>query len=430
MDCFRGDFRVARRLAHKRSDSRRRHLSTFRHDLWITFELSTAWRPTLLPLFRSRHVRAMTYPPDRPRLSLRSPADVLAAVPYLLGFHPSDSVVLLGLHDHRLVFHARGDLPPEGAARSEVSDLATYLADVLHAQGVTEALVVGYGAACRVTPLMLGVAQTMPRRGIAMVERLRATDGRYWSYDCEDPTCCPPEGVPFDVTGSVVAASATLAGFVAFPDREALVHTLDPPSGAELGSIEETTRRVAGRLDRQRRERRPRGSRPAPAAGRRAPSPDRAATPSGPPGSLHDGHLSLATAIRRYSDGGRLSDDEVAYLTLLLDADRGLRAMAWRQIERGEAPTTGPARIEPSARARPSFGPMGAHLALWTDVVRRCDPRLVAAPAVLLAYACWRSGDGVLASVAVDRALSTDPAYPPALLMDELLQRAVPPPEL
>nr|WP_305070542.1 DUF4192 family protein [Micromonospora sp. 4G55] len=52
---------------------------------------------------------------DRPRLTVRSPADLLAAVPYLLGFHPADSVVVVAMRAQRVVFAARADLPDRGA---------------------------------------------------------------------------------------------------------------------------------------------------------------------------------------------------------------------------------------------------------------------------------------------------------------------------
>jgi hypothetical protein len=34
---------------------------------------------------------------ERPTLRIRSPHDAVSAVPYLLGFHPSDSVVVIVL---------------------------------------------------------------------------------------------------------------------------------------------------------------------------------------------------------------------------------------------------------------------------------------------------------------------------------------------
>jgi len=51
-------------------------------------------------------------------LRLRGPADLIAAVPYLLGFQPSDSLVLVGLDRGRLVVTAHAALPAAFRARS------------------------------------------------------------------------------------------------------------------------------------------------------------------------------------------------------------------------------------------------------------------------------------------------------------------------
>ncbi|MBT8224980.1 MAG: DUF4192 domain-containing protein [Dactylosporangium sp.] len=324
----------------------------------------------------------MTRPPGLPRLQLRTPADVLAAVPYLFGFHPIDSVVLLGLRDTALVFHARCDLPAAKAPSGEVLALGEYLTQVLLAQTANAVLLVAFGPAERATPVLLATAQTMEAAGLAVLDQLRATDGRYWSHLCPDPSCCPADGVAYDVEGTVVAAEATLAGCVALPDRETLVRTLGPPEGNALAAILRETRAATARL----------GERP---AGE----------------SRHTGQATLDTAVNRYLSGGRLADDELAWLTVLFQDGQQLRDDGLLAIE--AAPVQ-------SALA-------AAHLALWTDVVRRCDPAVVVGPAVLLAYACWRVGDGVRSGVAVERALATDPHCPAATLMAELLRRGVPP---
>ncbi|MGJ3561103.1 DUF4192 family protein [Streptomyces sp. INA 01156] len=48
---------------------------------------------------------------------------------------------------------------------------------------------------------------------VPVVEALCLSDGRFWSYCCDDEACCPPEGVPMGLPGtSVLAAAATYAG--------------------------------------------------------------------------------------------------------------------------------------------------------------------------------------------------------------------------
>jgi hypothetical protein len=50
-------------------------------------------------------------PTERPTLHVRGPADLLAAVPYLLGFHPTESLVVIGLADTTVMVTARINLP-------------------------------------------------------------------------------------------------------------------------------------------------------------------------------------------------------------------------------------------------------------------------------------------------------------------------------
>src|SRR5436305_15127015 len=73
--------------------------------------------------------------------SLRSFGDVLAVVPYMLGFHPADSAVLFGVRSKKIIFQVRGDLPPP----DDVSEFARYYADLLLRQRAGSAIVLGYG---------------------------------------------------------------------------------------------------------------------------------------------------------------------------------------------------------------------------------------------------------------------------------------------
>jgi Domain of unknown function (DUF4192) len=68
-----------------------------------------------------------------------------------------------------------------------------------------------------------------------------------------------------------------------------------------------------------------------------------------------------------------------------------------------------------------------AHQRLWTDVTRRAQPGYVAAPASLLAFVAWQSGDGALANVALDRALADEPGYSMAQLLRQVITAGTPP---
>ncbi len=98
-------------------------------------------------------------------------------------------------------------------------------------------------------------------------------------------------------------------------------------------------------------------------------------------------------------------DEPVAWLTVVL-AHLAVRDDAW-------------SRMDPGYRA--------AHLRLWTDVVRRATPAYLPAPASLLAFTAWQSGEGALANIAIDRALAADPGYSLAQLLRGIMDAGVPP---
>jgi hypothetical protein len=116
----------------------------------------------------------------------------------------------------------------------------------------------------------------------------------------------------------------------------------------------------------------------------------------------------LSEARGHYASGGRLTDDEIGWLTVLLLVT-AVRDLAWRRIDR-----TGDAGWWVWER-------------LWTDVLSRCDPQFAAPPGMLLSYTMWRAGDGLRANIAVTRALEADPDYPAAHLMVDILTRALSP---
>ncbi|MEV4540075.1 DUF4192 domain-containing protein [Micromonospora echinaurantiaca] len=321
---------------------------------------------------------------DRPRLAVRSPADLIAAVPYLLGFHPADSVVVVAMRGRRITFAARADLPEPA---SEADPPARHLAGVIARQQADSATVIGYGPATRVTPAVDAVRAALAGAGLAVLDALRVTDGRWWSYLCAEPECCPPDGSPYDPGASAVPAAAVVAGQVALPDRAALVAQVAPVDGPVRVAMRRATARAERRLTDLLDQ-----APPADLLGGRS---LRAA-----------GVAAVRAALRRQRRGERLTDDEVAWLSLLL-THLPVRDHAWDRTDGRDA-----------------------DIALWTDVLRRAEPELTAAPASLLAFAAWRAGQGALAAVALERALTEHPDYTLAGLLDDLLRRGVPPSEL
>ena len=313
----------------------------------------------------------MTFPnPDLNVLPVRSPADLLALLPYLIGYVPVDSLVAVGLEQGQIIFAGRIDLPTdpadsdEGAGRYQAAarESAATLAATVVPQNPTSVVLVGYGTREQVTPMLEVAAAVYTAAGVPVGLALRVTDGRFFHDHC---TNCPPEGTAFDPTSSPAAAHAVYAGRVALPNRAAYAARLAPIDGPERDAMTQATTRAARRL---------------------AQLLDRT---TANPATLHEvGEAAIRDALHRYQQSGRLLDDDAAFLTVLL-----------RHI---------PVRDQPWSITDAS----AHHIALGSDLTRRARPDLVPAPASLLAFAAWRAGEGTLATLALNRALQARPRLP------------------
>ena len=249
-------------------------------------------------------------------------------------------------------------------------------------------MAIGYGPEALVTPLAGELRDAAWQAEIDVLEFLRVQDGRYWSYVCGNEDCCPAAGVPFQADAD--RADAALAGVgPVLASRADLAARVAPLRGITAESMRQATRRserhVTRLLAQVRTSARLGAARHVIAA---------------------EGLAAVGAMISRYRDGGRFtSDDEIARITVAL-RDLRVRDDAW-------------------ARMDPAYG--DAHLRLWTDVVRRAQPGYVAAPAALLAFVAWQSGDGALANVVLDRALADAPRYSMALLLRQVIAAGVPP---
>lgn len=308
------------------------------------------------------------------RLTLASPADVLAAVPYLVGFHPQQSLIVIGLVAGQAKVAARWSLPLPAGALGPLSAL-------LERESITQMIVVGYGPGRQVTPAVDELRRLAARCGVGFEEALRAEDGRYWSYVCGLPQCCPPEGTPYDVASSQVAAEATVHGMVALPDRRTLERTIAPASGPVRMAMRRATAEAVSDL--------------------RARLSDARDSNEFAAEFVAQGLVRVRTALAAHARGDRLDDTEAARLGLDLAVIR-VRDEAWTLMQ-------------------------DAHAGLWKDLTRRLERRFVPAAASLLAMASWRSGDCVLASIALERAMAIDPGYSMANLLMHALQHLLSP---
>ena len=313
------------------------------------------------------------------RIRLRTPADIVEAVPYFVGFHPDNSVVLMSLRGERsrVGLTLRQDLPPP----QQVDDCARTLANHVQADGACRAVVVCYppsgGSAHPVVrPLATAIADVLRGHQIELVDALCVADGRWWSLQCDDVGCCPPDGTAIRVDPpTALAAAMTARGQAVLASREALEHTLDPVGGLLRAAMERALDAAAV----------------ATTARVRAESK-----------SAFDAEslsLFVGAVTRRLAGGVELGVDDAARLIV------GISSI--------------PVRDEMTTWFEGDWG--DATRSLLGDLVRRAIPPFEVAALAVLAWIAYQQGDGAIAGMAVDRVLAAEPDYGLAAILDRAL---------
>lgn len=152
----------------------------------------------------------------------RTPDDVLALVPVVLGFAPRDSVAMLTFGAGH-PFHARVDLPADPADLPEVVELLLAPARQHRVRQALFVVYTGDASLAREAAGLLGCA--FERDGVEVLGTLRADGDRWWPAVGTLPDV-PPEGVPYDVSAHPFSAQAVLDGRVLHGSRDELRATL------------------------------------------------------------------------------------------------------------------------------------------------------------------------------------------------------------
>ena len=143
----------------------------------------------------------------------RTPEDVLAVVPVVLGFVPTDSVAMLTFGAGH-PFHARVDLP---RGPSELPGMIDCLLDPVLRHRAPQVLFVVYTDDARLARRTArSLTRCFERAGVEVVDVLRA-DGERWA-----PAERAGPGVPYDLTTHPFSAQAVLDGRVLHGSREEL----------------------------------------------------------------------------------------------------------------------------------------------------------------------------------------------------------------
>ncbi|MFD6178960.1 MULTISPECIES: DUF4192 family protein [unclassified Isoptericola] len=392
--------------------------------------------------------------PDSPfdlPVVLRSSRDMLAAVPYLLGFRPRECcVVVCVTGEGRIGLVARTSLAEaDGGGAGGLDGPEPDARTVARAAARVGAVLV-LVVLCTARP----ESAVLPRAAevLAALDEvldpaadietwLVGADG-YRGLGCADPACCPPDGRPLGELehGEVGAAFVVAGRAIAASEQEA--HRIARASVA----VRDRVAKAAARTERGRPALQ--GGEPPGAATarwraealgvwrdlvRQAAADQQVATPGGeialPPARL--GRLAAALADVPVRDAVLLSlvpgASDAAELTAARGAP-GPGAGAESETAVEVATARAIARVvDPRVGVPPDAAVADAARLVLEQVVGAAPRRWHAAPLALLAFLAWWRGDGWLAARRVREALRQDPSHRLAALLAGVLRAAVPP---
>lgn len=305
---------------------------------------------------------------------LSSPASLVASLPYLVGFHPHDSVVLIWLRAGEILLTQRANAPQQTR-----EDWLAALWQHPSAALADEVIILGVSSMSGIADIVASVSGYARERGPRVRDALVVQDSTWCSVLCEDPACCcsTPRRVPIEVTNAVAAEFAFrgVAPAACRQDLEAEV--------AAEGHRQVTA--VRSRLTRRGTQR---------------------------PASLR--------AIERWRD--RVIDEALSWC----ESGQPRREGAYARVIAGVQDV----RVRDVILwelARMSDERLRAGLSHWHRATRMSPADHVAPVATMAAIASWLLGDGARAIIAVGRAREADPTYGLAQLVDAALSSGLPP---
>jgi hypothetical protein len=313
--------------------------------------------------------------PTPPVARLRNPGELLAALPYLIGFHPRDSLLFIafgGSSGRRIELTQRVDLPAADDAAVVCRALA---ANTLRASpaGVAVIVVGGdqdaaggvpYGGPPPLGELAAAAEAALIGCGVSVQSRTWAAHtGAGAAWACYDDCGC--RGAVPEAGETPFAATAVAAGLVARAERADLEEIVAPTTAGRL-------RRRSRMLSR---------------------AVDAAADGALDPALDGGGGQTLVEQALADSAAGRLHLDDERVVAL---------ALALSDLE-----------VRDAALARCAASDAGADGSehLWAALARETPDPEAAEPAALLAACALLRGDGALAGIALDRAEQAWPGH-------------------
>ena len=308
--------------------------------------------------------------------TLTSPHDLIAAIPFLIGYHPVDSLVVVSIKDNCIGMAMRVDYPDDLPASAY--DL---LASHLQREGSSGALLVAYVPATRNDgeAVLSDLAAALTRIDVAIDESLLIKGGRYRSMLCADSQCCPAGGRELpEINASRIAMEHVVAGrTMPFANIEALTDSISPLVISDDSKwIDQVAKfaKVDKKTDINALQR--------------------------------DGATAVIDLAGEFTAGRATEDLELTARVIGRLADIQVRDFALGSHTDED---------------------LDSYFLMWRQLMRMAPVGQVAPVASLFAALAYESGDGALAHRALDRALADINGYSLALLLRRVFTAGWPP---
>lgn len=317
-----------------------------------------------------------------PTICLTGPESLLSALPHILGYQPTDSVVGIALHDRRVGMIERVDTPP-------IDQIASMLAATVPpmlGQTPTAVLVIGYETVTgQAVEAVEAFASMLAATGVDVPAPVLVTPTGWRHLDC---TCCPAGGHPLPADEHPVGLELSVAtGSAPAASRADLAQRLARTRYAET---------VGAECERITPDRAEDVSAAALAWGQ-------VVTGGTSIANLPPHVLALAAMALTSSTGTRFRDALLSHLCADTLPARSLDRRTVRAIRASVNVDRG----QPSAAILDRLVQTAASL-----------PDYYAVPVLtVVAHYAWWCGDGTIARIALERALDIDPDYRLAALL-------------
>jgi hypothetical protein len=306
--------------------------------------------------------------------TLTSPIDLLAAVPFLIGYAPKESLVLIGLKDDEMTLAMRIDYP-EDVDLDQIDTMANHLVREKSEGALLVAYLPEYvmDSECLLSPLR----EAIELRNVKVRECVEVRAGKWRSVICSDPECCPPEGSPMPTFEETRVAAEQVANGkpLPFPNLEKLLESLKSEGNAEITSFVKKIKEIDYKKDGVRVLQR-------------------------------EGALAVNDLAAEFAEKGMSNDNLLVALVLKRLKDLQVRDYAMGIVSEENIETM---------------------WAMWRYLMKVAPKGYVAPVATLFSAVNYERGDGSMATKSLERAFEDDANYPLAKLLKRVYAAGWPP---